>query len=263
MWLKNLLFTKQTAITILIMTLLGVKVYGQNDSVINRYFIIELGDDRSQGEAQKPPFTDPTLKGSILPRSSLANSYREDGSFLFALKTNLLFDAVSIVNAEVEFPVGERWSLAGEILFPWWTMDNHKSDSRRNRLQILNGNIEAKYWWGDRFTRPTLTGWFSGVYTGYGTYDIEHNGRGYQGDALFSVGVSGGYAHQINQRGDLRMEYTLGVGYMTTYYHYYHAEFCDNNHWHAVEYRKGRYKWFGPTRAKVSLVWLINCNVKR
>ena len=39
---------------------------------------------------------------------------------LFAIKTNLLYDALSAVNLEIEVPVGKRWSVAAEGIFPWW-----------------------------------------------------------------------------------------------------------------------------------------------
>ncbi len=227
------------SVIILSLSMMTLEVFSQNDTVINRYFVIEFDNDPT-------PLTTP-----------LENS---DPGLLFALKTNLLFDALTAINFELEIPINQNWSIAGEVIFPWWTMDNHKESSRRNRLQLLNGNLEAKYWWGERSTLPLLTGWFAGAYSGIGTYDFEYNARGYQGDILFSCGVSGGYAHAINRDGSLRLEYSVGVGYMTSFYHYYEAEFCINNHWHAVEMRNGRNKWFGPSRAKVSLAWLIDYN---
>ncbi len=232
----------------LFMILMMGKVYGQSDSIVNRYYIIELGSD----------VDDTTPLNQTPPQ-------RDDFRLLFALKTNLLFDAFTAINLELEIPINQRWSVAGEFIFPWWTINNNNEDSRRNRFQLINGNIEAKYWWESRYARPQplLTGWFTGVYAGAGTYDFEHNARGYQGDALFLCGISGGYAHTINRDGNLRLEYTIGVGYLTSFYHYYEAEFCANNHWHAVEIRNGRNKWFGPTRAKVSLSWLIDYNIKR
>ncbi len=182
---------------------------------------------------------------------------------LFAIKTNLLFDLFTLVNIELEVPIKRRWSVAGEFVSPWWTMDNHKADSRRNRVQLQNWNLEGRYWWGERESRPILTGWFTGLYSGVGLYDLEWRAKGYQGEFFIALGLSGGYAHTINRAKSLRMEYSLGVGYMRTNYKYYHAEFCSNHCWHAIEQRSGRYTWFGPTRAKVSLSWLIDCKSNR
>ena len=45
---------------------------------------------------------------------------------LFALKTNLLFDVAMMPNIEIEVPIGKRWSINGEYMFPWWLFDGDK-----------------------------------------------------------------------------------------------------------------------------------------
>jgi hypothetical protein len=181
------------------------------------------------------------------------------GGAMLALKTNLLFDALSLINVDVEVPLGDRWSIAGEWIFPWWTMDDGTAESKRNRIHLLSGNIEGRYWFGDRTTRPKLTGWFAGAYVAGGLYDFEYKTKGYQGEIFIMGGLSGGYTHTINKKGNLRMEYLLGVGYMQTNYRYYEAHFANTmNEWHPMHTKDGRYKWFGPSRIKVSLVWMLN-----
>ncbi len=197
------------------------------------------------------------------------NEYKKD---LFALKTNLLFDAISVINAEIEVPIGNRWSIAGEFAFPWWTMDNSNEGSKRNRLQAYNGNLEGKYWFGKRADRPKMTGWFAGLYVGAGLFDMEYDTEGYQSDLFLMGGLSGGYAHTINKKGNLRMEYSLGIGYMQTDYSYYKSHYDesyvspdnpDSPHWHPVRQYTSRLKWIGPTKLKVSLVWMLNSNTKK
>lgn len=182
---------------------------------------------------------------------------------LFAAKTNLLFDAATLLNVELEVPIGDRWSVAGEWIFPWWVWDNGKANSKRNRIQLLNGNIEGRYWFGDRENRPVLTGWNLGLYAGGGKYDFERHKKGYQGEFFIAAGLSGGYAHTINKKGNLRMEYTLGIGYLKTDYRYYEALFGMDELWHPIRTLNGNYTWFGPTRARVSFVWLLNYKVKK
>jgi hypothetical protein len=177
---------------------------------------------------------------------------------LFAIKTNLLFDLLSLVNLEVEVPIGERWSIAGEWIFPWWIVDNGAANSKRHRIQVLNANIEGKYWFGNRTNRPRMTGWFTGVYTGAGLYDFEYNAKGYQGEFLINGGITAGYAHTINKSKTLRMEYTVGVGYAQTEYRHYEAYFGADNKWTPIRQETGRYEYIGPTRAKISLVWMLN-----
>ncbi len=167
----------------------------------------------------------------------------------FALKTNLLYYLLLAPNIEVEVPIKNRWSVAGEWLCPWWvTRDNG------NALQVLAGQVEGRYWFGDRTNRPQLTGWFAGLYAGGGLYDLQWKDNGYQGEFYIAAGLAGGYAHAINKKKNLRLEYSLGLGYLNTDYRYY--EGMESNEF-LVWQHNGTYTWLGPTKAKVSLVWFV------
>ena len=183
-----------------------------------------------------------------------AQNKTEVRSPLFALKTNLLFDAATILNAEIEVPLSPRWSVGAEAIFPWWT-----DKDWQNAIQINSANLELKYWLGNRITRPRMTGWFLGLYAGGGLYDLEYNHKGYQGEFFIATGLSSGFAHTINRSGTLRMEYSLGVGYLKTEYRYYEAQHSSIDHqWHLIRQHNGAHTWIGPTKLKVSLVWTIN-----
>ncbi|MFI3266420.1 MAG: DUF3575 domain-containing protein [Rikenellaceae bacterium] len=198
------------------------------------------------------------LQSQRLPIKALSTELKP----LFAVKTNLLFDALTLINVEVEVPIKDRWSIAGEFIFPWWTWDNKQLDSRRHRIQLLNGTLEARYWLTSRADKEILTGWFAGLYGGAGVYDFEYDKKGYQGEVMIAAGISGGYAHTINKSKTLRMEYSLGVGLLRTKYRYYEVDCYYDNRWHPMKEREGIYTWIGPTRAKVSLSWLINYSKK-
>ena len=185
-----------------------------------------------------------------IPLTPYESPLEKEPKPLLALKTNLLYDVLLIPNIEIEVPIGNRWSLAGEWIFPWWvTKDNG------NALQILSANLEAKYWFGERKSRPIMTGWFAGMYAGGGLYDLQYKNNGYQGEFYIAAGLSAGYTHTINKKGNLRMEYSLGVGYLKTDYRYYEGK--EDNKYLVWQY-DGSYTWIGPTKAKVSLVWMIN-----
>ncbi len=139
---------------------------------------------------------------------------------LFALKTNLLSDLGGGLNLEVEIPLGREWSVAAEGIFPIWWGGGMTAEARR--------------WWGDRSTRPLLTGWFTGAYAGGYFYDPVGKPASEE-RSFFHTGISAGYAHTINPAGTLRMEYSIGFGYM------------GSRDWWSVM----------PTRAKVSLVWML------
>lgn len=174
---------------------------------------------------------------------------------LLALKTNLLFDAALMPNIEVEVPLGKRWSLNGELMFPWWLFEGDKYC-----LQILMGGLEGRYWLGSRSNRENrevLTGHFLGLYAGGGKYDLQWDRDGYQGEFFIAAGISYGYAHKIAR--NLRLEYNIGIGLLRTDYEHYHTL---DNYQTLLWQNNGRYTWLGPTKLKVSLVWLLNRKVK-
>ena len=203
----------------------------------------------------------PRMQGNDFISSSVLFDDIAENIPPFALKTNLLFDLATALNVEVEVPIWERFSVAAEWIFPWWTLDNKKQDSKRSRLQVLNGNLEGRYWFGNREAYRLLNGWFAGFYAGGGLYDVEWKGNGVQGEFFIAAGLSGGFAHAITKR--LSMEYALGVGLLRTDYRTYEAHYCDDNTWYPIKENRGRYTWIGPTRLKVSLVWLINGDKKK
>lgn len=197
----------------------------------------------------------------------------------FALKTNLLFNAATLFNIELEVPLGKRFSILGEWTFPWWGGLGNRGGvspvpvySEEFTMQMLSGGLEGRYWfprngklndkaqrWGDY---NALNGWFVGIYGGAGVYDFQFNSKGMQGEFYIAAGISGGYAHPIGKF--LHMEYSLGVGYLSTEYYNYKAmdghkvvDILPNG-----QYDRRKQTWIGPTKVKVSLVWTPRFKVK-
>ncbi|WP_455640729.1 DUF3575 domain-containing protein [Parabacteroides sp.] len=170
-----------------------------------------------------------------------------------ALKTNLLFDAALMPNIELEVPLGTCWSLNGEYMFPWWTLKGDKYC-----LEILAGALEGRYWLGDRDKRARLTGHFLGFYAGGGKYDLQWKENGYQGEFFIAAGISYGYTRKIARH--LRLEFNIGLGVLRTQYRHYHA--LDN--YQTLQWQEnGNYTWIGPTKVKVSLVWVLDRKTKK
>lgn len=169
---------------------------------------------------------------------------------LFALKTNLLFDVALIPNFEIEIPIGRHWSVNGEYMFPWWLLDGDKYC-----LEIMAGGLEVRYWpqlYRQRKRQDILTGHFVGLYAGGGKYDLQWKTNGYQGEFFIAAGFSYGYAHKLSRH--LHLEFNIGIGLLRTDYRHYHAR----NNYQTLQWQEnGRYTWFGPTKAKVSLIWLL------
>ncbi len=173
---------------------------------------------------------------------------------MFALKTNLLYDVVLAPNIEFEFPFAkDRFSVMGEFWCPWWC-DNDDAWC----YELLYGGIEGRWWFQDRTGRDALTGHFVGLYAGGGYYDFEWKSKGYQGEFMVAAGISYGYSFKLSDR--MRLETSLGVGFMRTDYRHYIG--MEDNEFLVWQY-DGIYTWVGPTKAKVSLVWMIGGNNHR
>ena len=176
---------------------------------------------------------------------------------LLALKTNLLADVATFVNVGVEVPLGQRYSLAGEFYFPWWS-----NSSKDLTIQMLGGTLEGRYWLGERRGKSPLTGFYAGIYGGAGYYDFQlgslTDGDGVQGDFYVMGGISAGYAHQIGKH--LRMEYSLGVGYLRSDYSKYSpvqdTKYGDIKVIH-YPWEKKKFSGFLPSKLAVSLVWML------
>ena len=199
-----------------------------------------------KGNADTPPHSSDSLCNN-------SDSARE----AFAFKTNLLYDAASLINLGIEIPIGKRFSLAADAEFPWWR--NRKNDIT---IQMLGGTVEGKIWFGKKPLDAAMTGFFAGVYGGAGIFDFQlgklTRGYGVQGDFYVFGGLSAGYAHQISN--NLRMEYSLGVGYLS----------CDFREYESAKDTKygdikvipypwtvKRFSGILPTKASVSLVWVL------
>ena len=147
---------------------------------------------------------------------------------------------------EVELPVGQRWSLNMEYKCPWWSNSKHGFC-----YQLLSGGAEVRYWLGNRKNRERLTGHFLGIYAEGGVYDFQFDkDKGYRGNYYAASGLTYGYGHRLARH--LALEFSLGIGYLETEYRKYTTYESD-----LIWTSSGRYHFIGPTKAKVSLVWLI------
>lgn len=184
--------------------------------------------------------------------SQLIRKEEEYRKPLFAIKTNLLADIMTSVNIEIEIPIGKRWSVGAEWMFPWWIFDNNKYYN-----QLLLGTVEGRYWFHSERQSEVLSGHALGLYASAGYYDFQWKKNGYQGEILPSVGLSYTYAHKMGEY--FRMEYSVGFGILNTKYRKYTAnDQYDQFPWLS----SGRTLWVGPTKAEISFVWLISKRVR-
>ena len=165
-----------------------------------------------------------------------------------AVKTNLLYDLVTAVNVEVEFPIGERFSVAVEDDFPWW---NWGPNGKKYCFQVWNIGIEPRWWFARSDSRDWLTGHFVGLYGMSGKYDLQWDQKFCWQGEYWSAGFTYGYALPICRWAN--MEFSVSAGFLRSAYRHYQPD-DGYDHLFRDYYNAGRVSWFGPTKAKISLV---------
>lgn len=163
-----------------------------------------------------------------------------------AVKTNLLYDAGLLPNVGVEVPLGRGWSVGAEWMYAWWG-----GRARHRYWRTYGGDLEVRRYFGRRASERLLSGHHLGLYGQMTTYDFRLRGKGYLNDRWsWGAGIEYGYSLPIGRR--LNLDFGLGIGYLGGEYETYRP--MDGHYvWQQTE----SLRWFGPTKAEVSLVWLI------
>ena len=177
-----------------------------------------------------------------------------------AVKTNLLYDAATALNVELEFPIWDRLSVMVEDVFPWWEWGN------KYCFEIWEMGVEARYWFKSWKTSSTekLRGWFAGPYVMTAKYDFQFDTEvNYQGE-MWSAGLTGGYSMPVGRSKKANLEFSLSLGYMESPYRHYlptddylkliHDPSKDGTFYNIFLY---------PTKAKVSLVLPISIPTRK
>lgn len=215
---------------------------------------------RQQPIAAGVSFPKPAMRASTpvpapVPISAFAGQTpRTRKPFYMAVKTNMLYDAIAVPNIGVEFYAGRRWSVGANWMYAWW-----KTDRKHWYWRTYGGELNVRKWFGKRAQEKPLQGHHLGIYGQLLTYDFETGGRGYIGGkpggslwdkANWGAGIEYGYSLPVGRR--LNLDFSVGAGYLGgEYWEYVSHEECYV--WQATK----RLRWFGPTKAEVSLVWLI------
>lgn len=172
-------------------------------------------------------------------------------------KTNMLYDALALPSVGAEFYVGKKWSLGINWTYGWWS-----KDKRHRYWRAYGGDVNMRRWFGHKADEKPLTGHHLGLYAGIVTYDFEFGGKGYMGGlplrtlwdrCNYTGGIEYGYSAPISRR--LNIDFTLGIGYLGGKY----LEYVPQGNRYVWQ-RTMRLQWFGPTKAEISLVWLIGCD---
>ena len=174
--------------------------------------------------------------------------------FYMALKTNLLYDAALLPNIGAEFYIGRNWSLTADWMYGWWDRD-----SSHYYWRAYGGTLGARRWFGRRAKEKPLTGHHLGAFAGIVTYDFELGGTGYMGGRPRGTlwdrrniicGIEYGYSLPIGRR--LNLDFSIALGYLGGKV----IKYKPRDHFYEWESVRN-FRWFGPTKLEVALVWLI------
>lgn len=182
--------------------------------------------------------------------------HQEERTQYYSIRMNMLYGLAAIPSFGAEYYFGKNWSIAGQWHYAKW------NSTRKNTFwQTYGGDLEIRYWVGSRAHEKPLTGHHLGLYGQMITYDFEWRGnKGYQApDWNYGGGLAYGYSAPISTH--LNIDFTLGVGYLGGDY----MEYLPIDGHYVWQVSKKR-KWFGPTKAEISLVWLLgkgNINQKK
>ena len=207
----------------------------------------EARPESASPSPSSPPF--PAIPSQVNPEQEPppAASY-------FALKSNLLYDALLIPNLSLEASIGSGWTLGAGGMFAWWS-----KDAKHRYWRIYGGDLEIRKYFGTLSKSKPLQGHHLGIYGDFLTYDFEFGAKGYQSKATYAAGIRYGYSHPIANR--LNLDFALGIGYLhSNYKTYVPRDGC------YVYQETKKQKWLGPTQAEISLVWLLgkgNTNKKK
>lgn len=184
---------------------------------------------------------------------------------ILAVKTNMLYDALTLANYSIEVPFNERFSALWYHQFPWWRWG--KADNQYC-VRFLSIGGEARWWFkpqprlqnGKSIQRDRLMGHFVGVYAESGKWDFEF-GRSvcHQGEH-WSAGLSYGYSMPLGRR--FNIEFSVSVGYASIAY----RKFAPSEDYEILwrdPVKHGRWNYFGPTKLQVSLVYPILITYKK
>ncbi len=163
---------------------------------------------------------------------------------ILELRTNLLLPGL---NAGLEIPVGNHWSVGANYYYPWfWPKKNNRSC-----YELLGWTLEGRYWFGkNRQPHQRLLGHSIGlnIYGGY--YDLEKDFRGMQGEFV-STGIEYRYALPLGKKRWGHLNFSITLGYLYSAGRTYDVRqeggplYGDDN--------LVKFHFFGPTKAEISL----------
>ncbi len=170
----------------------------------------------------------------------------------WAMKSNLLYDATTTLNAGVEVGLAPRWSLDVSGNLNAWTF----SEGKRWKHWLVQP--EARYWLCDRFAGHFFGAHLLGGQYNFGNLNLPDflgnklsNLKDYRYQGWFAgAGVAYGYTWILGKHWSVEAE--IGLGWAYTRYDKYRCANCGK------KVDSGRHhNYIGPTKAALNLVYVF------
>ena len=166
-------------------------------------------------------------------------------SQVVGVKTNLVMDAMKIINLGAEVGLSKKLTLDLYANYNPWKYKDQKM------MKMLAIQPELRYWLCEKFN-----GHFLGLHGHYAKYNVggmsflsdNMERHRYQGH-LWGGGISYGYQWLLGNRWSL--EAVLGVGYAQLDHSKYPCATC------GTVQKSEKKNYFGPTKAAVSIIYII------
>ena len=166
--------------------------------------------------------------------------------YRFAVRTNLLYDALLLPTLGVEWRINEHVGIKLDGGLTWWG----GSSGKVQKMWLVNPEVRRYLWDKKRF--------YAGISGSYGEYNlykymlggIVSKDTGYQGK-LWNAGLTVGYQLYLSR--GFSIDFNLGLGYTRSEY----DSFGMTDGIRVYKKRNRTKNLWGPTQAGISLVWTI------
>lgn len=170
------------------------------------------------------------------------------------IKTNLLYGGYALTpNLGAEIGLGRRTTLDVSGSYNWFNLDGNKNNNKKRVHWMVQP--EFRYFLCEKFN-----GHFFGVHALYSQYNIgSHNlpmlfgkdSKDFRHEG-WAAGAGVSYGYQLMLGRSWNLEFNIGVGYAQLKYDKYACPKCGDKVGTETKH------YFGPTKAGVSLIWIIN-----
>lgn len=201
-------------------------------------------EQRAEPQPERKPEPEPVVEEQPEPVATVTEPATPSKPYCFAVRTNVLYDAMLLPTLGVEWRIDRDWSVKLDGSLSRWGGNSGKVQ----KIWLLNPEVR-RYLLRDR----RLYVGASGSYGEYNIYEyplgkLFSKDTGYQG-TLWSAGVTVGYQLCLSRH--FSVDFNLGVGYTRSEY----DSFTMTDGVRVSKERGKTKNFFGPTQAGISLVW--------